>query len=301
MAAAPTGNIKHVPAPWKLKGTIYSFMMYISAKDAASLSSDKSFLYAPLEAASSFANCQPVGGLGMVQVLRYSESPVGPYDELLIVPGNFERQPDGKVTGKKPRNLMVSRIYVSHERTCWNGRTNWNIPKHLARFQFDELPNGATSISVYPRQADSTGVESKSSDTPFFSATFKTIPYVPSFPASTSISKYVGLDLALVQPPLPEGKGVAGELPGTKEWCKIVPAEYSSKTSLGWWDLQRKEATETEPLLGGGGGESRSVGEKNWWPGLGRWRIGMKMKDADIEFPEGERWAAGSGDISGSQ
>jgi hypothetical protein len=114
--------------PWKLKGTIYTFMLYTSAKDAEALSSDQSFLYSPLEAASSFARGQLVGGLAMVQVLRYSESPVGPYDEFLMVPGAFEydiaTERNGKVELNKKKNARVSRIYVSQRDTCWNGRTS---------------------------------------------------------------------------------------------------------------------------------------------------------------------------------
>jgi hypothetical protein len=168
---------------------------------------------------------------------------------------------------------------------------DWNIPKHIARFQFEELSNGAISISVYPLQADSSGIESSPSETPFFRAKYKDIPHIPSFPASTGWGKYIGLDLSLVQPPLPEGKGAAGELPGTKQWCKVLPLERSSRTYLGWWDLKRQDSAEREPLLSGSSvDEVSSEGNENWWPGIGRWRIGMKMEDATIVFPEGEHW-----------
>ena len=113
-----TEHIQREAAPWTLKGTIYSFMLYISGKDAAVLSSDKSFLYSPLEANSSFADNTPVGRLDMVQVIRYSESPVGPYDELIMVPGNFEHCSVHKAASEKAKNLRVTRIYVSQERTC---------------------------------------------------------------------------------------------------------------------------------------------------------------------------------------
>lgn len=79
MSASTTQNIRPVPAPWTLKGTIYYFMIPITEKDAVTLSSEKDFLYSPLEANSSFANHELVGGSATVQVVRYSESPVGPY------------------------------------------------------------------------------------------------------------------------------------------------------------------------------------------------------------------------------
>lgn len=230
-------SIEPAPAPWTLKATVYSFLLYITSSEARKLSENKSFLYAPLEANSSFSDDKFVGGLATVQVLRYSESPVGPYDELLIVPGKFEypfnvpSKYGGWEDTESRRNLKLTRIYVSQEKTCWNGRkselslhilfdqgryeglikyrwnTDWNIPKHLARFTFQDFPNGATRISVYPMETDNTGVESKITETPFFSATYKPLSYTPSFPASTGAFKYLGLDLSLVQPLFQKGKG----------------------------------------------------------------------------------------------
>ena len=46
-------------------------------------------------------------------------------NELLLVPGNFEREKEDKkgkpVIKKNPR---VTRIYVSQEETCYNGRAS---------------------------------------------------------------------------------------------------------------------------------------------------------------------------------
>jgi hypothetical protein len=114
--------------PWNLKATIYTFMMYVSSQDAQKLASDKSFLYSPLEAGSTFAKDKLVGGLAMVQVIRYTESPLGPYDEFLMAPGAFEydvgEQRNGKTEIAKKKNTRVTRIYVSQKDTCWNGRTS---------------------------------------------------------------------------------------------------------------------------------------------------------------------------------
>jgi hypothetical protein len=67
----------------------------------------------------------------MVQIIRYTESPVGPYDELVLVPGDFEYESnelDNQGKRKKKSNLKVSRIYVSQENTCYNGRkSKWSI------------------------------------------------------------------------------------------------------------------------------------------------------------------------------
>lgn len=101
----------------------------------------------------------------------------------------------------------------------------------------------------------------------------------------------------LVQPPLPEGKGE--EEVGTERWCGIVPFQ-SGRTAVGWWDMEGESVEEGE---GGDGEEAdgvsgiaksgKAVGKEvheNWWPGGGKWRIGMVMEDADIAFPEGKYW-----------
>jgi len=66
----------------------------------------------------------------MIQVIRYTESPVGPYDELILAPG-FWKYPfegrDGKKATKK--NIRITRIYVSQKDTCWGGRTSKDIFK----------------------------------------------------------------------------------------------------------------------------------------------------------------------------
>lgn len=65
----------------------------------------------------------------MVQIVRYSETPVGPYDELVIMPGDFE-VPVLNVSGggegnggkkKVKKNTRITGIWVSQKDTCWNG------------------------------------------------------------------------------------------------------------------------------------------------------------------------------------
>jgi hypothetical protein len=56
--------------------------------------------------------------------------------------------------------------------------------------------------------------------------------------------------------------------------------------------MKQSPRTEEHRLLSNGSGNTDLVeGEfENWWPGIGRWRLGMKMEDATIEFPEGKHW-----------
>ena len=54
----------------------------------------------------------------MLQIVRYSETPVGPYDELVVMPGYFDTPVGGK---KGARNTRITAIWVSQKDTCWNG------------------------------------------------------------------------------------------------------------------------------------------------------------------------------------
>ena len=166
----------------------------------------------------------------------------------------------------------------------------WNIPKHLARFSFTNPTPGTTKVEVFPHDTTGDVLEATASAKPFFTATYKPVSYLPSFPFSTRVGKYIGIDFNLVQPPLPEGKGKEGELPGTTKWCKLLPLEYTKKASLGWFDLQQVDASseskasdvncldeDTHP-------EGAYSSFENWWPGLRRWNMGLKMEDATVEF-----------------
>ncbi|MCJ1282288.1 hypothetical protein MMC26_001611 [Xylographa opegraphella] len=299
-----TSTIPVASPPWTLKATVYMFAFHVPSKQPL-----PAFAYSPLESQSAFSSSSKFcGGLGSVQVIRYTESPVGPYDEMLLVPGNFEYEASegGKVARK--RNLQVSRIYVSQKLTCYNGRINWNIPKHLARFSFTSQSPGTVKVEVFPNDTTGDSTESTASARPFFTGIYSPVSYIPRFPFSTRIAGFLGIDFNLVQPPLPEGNAKGGELPGTTKWCRILPLEYSNKTSMTWVDLkqtpkndklaspkpQQGDAMATTEDLDGVGLASPADGVysdfENWWPGLGRWQIGLKLEDATVEFGEGTHW-----------
>ena len=111
--------------------TLYALSFYHSASTTLPLD----IVYDPHELhAPSFSSEKEtgkfVGGLGSAQIVRYSETPVGTYDELAILPGFFETTgPDGK----KQKDSRVTGIWVSQETTLMNGRKNWNIPKYALR------------------------------------------------------------------------------------------------------------------------------------------------------------------------
>ncbi|KAK8114569.1 hypothetical protein PG999_006638 [Apiospora kogelbergensis] len=294
-------SIVPVPAPWKLKGTVYMISFWAKAGKLPD------FTYSPLEAASDFANPilsgQHLGGLSQFQIIRYTESPVGPYDELIVCPGFFNYQADEGGQVKTKKNARITRIYVSQKYTCWNGRksellglvfrrccrdalcadieaiVDWNIPKHLARFEFDDLPDGSTKVKVYPHDTTDDVAETRASESPFFQATIQPIKWSPYFPLSSDIFKYIGIDASLAQPPLPAGDGSQKELPGTERWCKVVPDQKSRKACLAWVDMSQR-----------GDKEVPRAGFENFWPGMGRWQLGLKMEDAEIVFGDPVYW-----------
>lgn len=114
-------NIPSVPPPWALKGDIYAFLFWTSRVQAGNL---PDMTYSPLEADSSFAKDQkPLGGLSMMQIIRYTDSPVGPYDELILAPGMFGYEKDDENGRRvKGKGIKITRIYVSQKHTCYNGR-----------------------------------------------------------------------------------------------------------------------------------------------------------------------------------
>lgn len=160
--------------------------------------------------------------------------------------------------------------------------TDWNIPKHLARFEWTDNPDGSCNIRVFPHDTEVPfdTSESKPSTAPFFKCTIQPIRYLPSFPLSNTWFKYVGVNTSLVQPPLPQGTGAQGELPGTDRWVMLKDyVQASSRSSLVWVDLSQKDE------------DGKPVDEHpNFFPGLRRWNIAVKMADSTIYFPEPITW-----------
>ncbi|GMQ28195.1 acetoacetate decarboxylase family protein [Algoriphagus confluentis] len=120
-------NSKKVPAPWELMGEGI-ILIYKFSKDWVE---EKSRLPAHLQG-------QFKGGLGFVMLVDYQKSPVGPYRELLIIPGKFGQ----------PKKQAITHIYVDSEASTQNGRANWGIPKNTVPFSW-EKSKGSDQISIY--------------------------------------------------------------------------------------------------------------------------------------------------------
>lgn len=108
------------PAPWKLKGEgillIYKFKKEW-VENSAQL---------PKHLKGKFK-----GGLGYIMLVNYEKSPVGPYHELLFIPGKF----------RKTKKQAITKIYVDSEASTQNGRNNWGIPKEKLPFSWKKEGN----------------------------------------------------------------------------------------------------------------------------------------------------------------
>jgi hypothetical protein len=112
------------PPPWTLKVDVYTVPFWISASQVRNFPFE--IAYSPLELSSQFADLgssHPIGGFGGIQVIRYKETPVGSYDELVIIPGKFEWTKQGfNDEHMSGHSYKATRLYVSQKHTCFNGR-----------------------------------------------------------------------------------------------------------------------------------------------------------------------------------
>jgi hypothetical protein len=106
------------PAPWELRASGFILVLRLATE---ALERDR-FVPEPLRGARA-------GGFSYVMFVDYTESPVGPYHELLLIPGSFR-------CGAH-KHFSITKIYVSSQASVDNGRRNWGIPKELATFEVD--------------------------------------------------------------------------------------------------------------------------------------------------------------------
>lgn len=123
--------ITHAPAPWDLVGRGYLSVLRFSPDSRV----QDSFLPPSLQGQRGKS---PYGYLMFVD---YAKSDVGPYHELLFIPGTFPFE-DGR------RHLSISRIFVSSMDSVVNGQRNWGIPKDVADFDVRYGKRGVDRVTV---------------------------------------------------------------------------------------------------------------------------------------------------------
>jgi hypothetical protein len=113
--ARPDLETAPAPAPWTLTGDGYLLLWRLPGRVIRE------------QAGASPELALRHRGLSAVVLANYSGSNVGPYSEILFIPGRhrvFEKQ----------YYWSISRIYVSSEASARAGRANWGLPKQVAEF-----------------------------------------------------------------------------------------------------------------------------------------------------------------------
>ena len=108
--------VREAPAPWQLTGRAYAIALRLP--DAQRIE----------QAGVPAILGEPAGRYSLMMFVDYTDSDVGPYHELLFIPGSYDFA-DGH------RHLSIGHIYVSSQDSVVNGQNNWGIPKDLASFE----------------------------------------------------------------------------------------------------------------------------------------------------------------------
>lgn len=106
-------------------------------------------------------------------------------------------------------------------------------------------------------------------------------------PIATDLFKYLGISPFLGQPPLPAGNGSYDELPGTTQWAETALGATSNYPTPGIMDLAQNGGDEV------GSTGFNAVGDEyfaNFWPGLTRFNVAVRLDNTTVSFPVPEKW-----------
>ncbi|KAL4862130.1 hypothetical protein BDV12DRAFT_49811 [Aspergillus spectabilis] len=214
-SSPPNSAIPVAPPPWTLKAKAWTFLYtnrpttsteFPSQNPNNTTSNLQSILppgaYHPFEnihpsALQPLSNGTPQfqnGWLKGVMIVRYEDTDVGPYDELILIPGTAVNPNTGK------SEMRISTIYVSTDASVWNGRRNWNIPKHRAIFDFKPVDKADLELRVYHPPDSPAPLNPK---VPFFTVLLKGSA-LPKLPLPTLSP------IPIVQPPLSRSRWPEG-------------------------------------------------------------------------------------------
>ena len=129
--AAPVPAVERVPAPWALTGEGWVVFIRLSATAAARPGFQRPELRDHWR-----------GGIGALTFMRYRTSGVGPYDEVLFIPGMAQ------VGGKWA--FSICQIFVTTAESVVNGRANWGIPKDHADMRITHAATGEDTLEAGP-------------------------------------------------------------------------------------------------------------------------------------------------------
>jgi hypothetical protein len=212
-------NLNIALAPWNLTGDAY-IMVYKFSKDFVG---EYGFL-------ADYQRDRYLGYVGTVMLVDYKTSGVGPYRELLFIPGMF--------TFDWKKVFSISKIYVSSQDSVYNGIENWGIPKEYADFDWQQNTDGTEDVSVT--------IEGKE----FFKANFK--KGFISFPLTTTIFplnvvQKLRKDLIITNP-IAKGKATLASMKSVKIDKNFFP-DLSKATPLLTMKVKDFEMTFNVPVI----------------------------------------------------
>ncbi len=107
-----------VPAPWFLRGESFIRLMLNPVEAVRSLIPEGF----QIRSRKGYT-------LGALMWVHYTDTPVGPYEELLFMPARV------RAGGKS--GYCISHIWVDSRDSLESGKANWLIPKQLGRMRFE--------------------------------------------------------------------------------------------------------------------------------------------------------------------
>ena len=124
----PPSGVSPAPPPWSLRTKHYVFLASVKPgnREDPVLQGLPPGSYNPSEtlhpSALALVNGSPQwkGGLACVILAYHDDSPVGPYDELLVCFNGFSNP------YQKGTDWRITNIFVSTRESIWNGRKNWS-------------------------------------------------------------------------------------------------------------------------------------------------------------------------------
>ncbi|WP_084197558.1 acetoacetate decarboxylase family protein [Solimonas soli] len=128
-------HVPLAPPPWWLEGSGYIVQVRLPEDVLA----HGSFIAPGLVRAGR-------GRVATLMFVDYAKSDVGPYHELLYIPGKLRIGPY--------RLRSITRIFVSSWASVINGERNWGIPKDCARFDVRYGEDGVDRIAVSTRDGE---------------------------------------------------------------------------------------------------------------------------------------------------
>jgi len=276
--ASPESPPAVIPPPWLFKTKLYFFTTPLKPanRDDPLLQGLPPGSYNPGETIHPSARApvkgspQWKGGMFKVVIVRYEDTPIGPYDELIAASDGFAN-PYEKGTSSR-----ITNIYVDSRKSIWYGRKNWSmslwsifltcvidirhsldIPKHLAHFEFTQTDPKTLSVKVSLPDAK----------VPFFSASV-TESSIPSFPIPSFI---LNPFMRIVQPPLTASNPPDLLVASRDEWITVTP-EYRGRWRVAY----------IQPLEGG----DKLYGDGVHYPQVQPFWIGAKFS-GDIHLDAG--------------